>query len=94
MSWYIVHTPYRWPHLPSIGDINAIMRRLWAPNEISSVQHRRPILPFCVVWQNWKQLLRFPVLPHVSHEAVDLVLLLLCEPEDRLASAQLFGQVQ
>jgi protein-serine/threonine kinase len=30
--------------------------------------------------------LRFPALPRVSHEAVDLMQLLLCEPEDRLGS--------
>lgn len=35
---------------------------------------------------NWKQSLRFPSLPRVSHEAVDLMQQLLCEPEDRLGS--------
>ncbi|KAH9083902.1 kinase-like protein [Lactarius deliciosus] len=35
---------------------------------------------------NWKQSLRFPSLPPVSHEAVDLMQQLLCEPEDRLGS--------
>ncbi|KAI0000573.1 kinase-like protein [Russula vinacea] len=35
---------------------------------------------------NWKQSLRFPALPRVSHEAVDLMQQLLCEPEDRLGS--------
>ncbi|KAI0256317.1 hypothetical protein BJV78DRAFT_455348 [Lactifluus subvellereus] len=35
---------------------------------------------------NWKQTLRFPTLPRVSHEAVDLMQQLLCEPEDRLGS--------
>ncbi|KAH9978983.1 kinase-like domain-containing protein [Lactifluus volemus] len=35
---------------------------------------------------NWKQTLRFPSLPRASHEAVDLMQQLLCEPEDRLGS--------
>ncbi|KAI0268802.1 kinase-like protein [Gloeopeniophorella convolvens] len=35
---------------------------------------------------NWKQSLRFPSRPRVSHEAVDLMQQLLCEPEDRLGS--------
>ncbi|KZT70969.1 kinase-like protein [Daedalea quercina L-15889] len=35
---------------------------------------------------NWKQSLRFPSRPHVSHEGVNLMELLLCEPEDRLGS--------
>ncbi|KAN0130832.1 kinase-like protein [Lactarius tabidus] len=35
---------------------------------------------------NWKQSLRFPSLPRVSPEAVDLMQLLLCELEDRLGS--------
>jgi len=35
---------------------------------------------------NWKQSLRFPALPRVSHEAIDLMQQLLCEPEDRLGS--------
>ncbi len=35
---------------------------------------------------NWKQSLRFPALPCVSHEAVDLMQQLLCEPEYRLGS--------
>jgi len=35
---------------------------------------------------NWKQYLRFPSLPCVSHEAVDLMQQLLCEPEYRLGS--------
>ncbi|KAF8650451.1 hypothetical protein AX16_005253 [Volvariella volvacea WC 439] len=35
---------------------------------------------------NWKQHLRFPSRPHVSHDGVDLMQQLLCEPEDRLGS--------
>ena len=35
---------------------------------------------------NWKQSLRFPSRPRVSHEGVDLMQQLLCEPEDRLGS--------
>ncbi|KAF5380439.1 hypothetical protein D9615_004608 [Tricholomella constricta] len=35
---------------------------------------------------NWKQSLRFPSRPRVSHEGVSLMQLLLCEPEDRLGS--------
>ncbi|KAI0051243.1 kinase-like protein [Auriscalpium vulgare] len=35
---------------------------------------------------NWKQSLRFPSRPRVSHEGVDLMKQLLCEPEDRLGS--------
>lgn len=35
---------------------------------------------------NWKQSLRFPSRPKVSHEAVNLMEQLLCEPEDRLGS--------
>ncbi|CDO72532.1 hypothetical protein BN946_scf184983.g15 [Trametes cinnabarina] len=35
---------------------------------------------------NWKQSLRFPSRPRVSHEAVNLMEQLLCEPEDRLGS--------
>ena len=35
---------------------------------------------------NWKQSLRFPSRPRVSHEGVDLMEKLLCEPEDRLGS--------
>jgi protein-serine/threonine kinase len=43
-------------------------------------------------WQLWRKLLqwaqslRFPVLPRVSHEAVDIMQQLLCEREDRLGS--------
>lgn len=35
---------------------------------------------------NWKQSLRFPSRPKVSHAGVDLMQQLLCEPEDRLGS--------
>jgi len=35
---------------------------------------------------NWKQSLRFPSRPRVSHEGVDIMQQLLCEPEDRLGS--------
>lgn len=35
---------------------------------------------------NWKQSLKFPSRPRVSREAIDLMQLLLCEPEDRLGS--------
>lgn len=35
---------------------------------------------------NWKQSLRFPSRPRVSHEGVALMQQLLCEPEDRLGS--------
>ncbi|KAK7005676.1 kinase-like protein [Favolaschia claudopus] len=35
---------------------------------------------------NWKQSLRFPARPQVSHEGVNLMQQLLCEPEDRLGS--------
>ncbi|CCM01470.1 uncharacterized protein FIBRA_03524 [Fibroporia radiculosa] len=35
---------------------------------------------------NWRQSLRFPSRPRVSHEGVSLVEQLLCEPEDRLGS--------
>ncbi|KAF9482115.1 kinase-like protein [Pholiota conissans] len=35
---------------------------------------------------NWKQALRFPARPVVSHEAINLMQQLLCEPEDRLGS--------
>ncbi|THH14240.1 hypothetical protein EW146_g6067 [Bondarzewia mesenterica] len=35
---------------------------------------------------NWKQSLKFTSRPHVSHEGVDLMKQLLCEPEDRLGS--------
>ena len=35
---------------------------------------------------NWKQALRFPSRPRVSHEGVELMQRLLCEPEDRLGS--------
>ncbi|KAI0675335.1 kinase-like protein [Trametes maxima] len=35
---------------------------------------------------NWKQSLRFPSRPRVSHEAVNLMEQLLCEAEDRLGS--------
>ncbi|KAH9935291.1 kinase-like domain-containing protein [Fomitopsis serialis] len=35
---------------------------------------------------NWKQSLRFPSRPRVSHEGVSLMEQLLCEPEDRLGS--------
>ncbi|KAF5321788.1 hypothetical protein D9619_001986 [Psilocybe cf. subviscida] len=35
---------------------------------------------------NWKQSLRFPARPRVSHEGVELMRQLLCEPEDRLGS--------
>ncbi|KZT26729.1 kinase-like protein [Neolentinus lepideus HHB14362 ss-1] len=35
---------------------------------------------------NWRQSLRFPSRPRVSHEGVDLMQQLLCEPEDRLGS--------
>jgi len=35
---------------------------------------------------NWKKSLKFPSRPRVSHEAIDLMQQLLCEPEDRLGS--------
>jgi hypothetical protein len=35
---------------------------------------------------NWKQSLRFPPKPRVSHEGIDLMQQLLCEPEDRIGS--------
>ncbi|KAI0081239.1 kinase-like protein [Panus rudis PR-1116 ss-1] len=35
---------------------------------------------------NWKQSLRFPAKPRVSHEGINLMEQLLCEPEDRLGS--------
>ena len=35
---------------------------------------------------NWKQALRFPTRPAVSHEGINLMQQLLCEPEDRLGS--------
>ncbi|EJD52588.1 kinase-like protein [Auricularia subglabra TFB-10046 SS5] len=35
---------------------------------------------------NWRQSLRFPARPRVSHEGVSLMEALLCEPEDRLGS--------
>ncbi|KAF8160836.1 kinase-like protein [Crassisporium funariophilum] len=35
---------------------------------------------------NWRQSLRFPSRPRVSHEGVKLMQQLLCEPEDRLGS--------
>lgn len=35
---------------------------------------------------NWKQSLRFPARPRVSHEGIELMRQLLCEPEDRLGS--------
>jgi serine/threonine protein kinase len=35
---------------------------------------------------NWRQSLRFPARPRVSHEGVNLMEQLLCEPEDRLGS--------
>jgi len=35
---------------------------------------------------NWKQSLRFPSRPRVSHEGINLMEQLLCEPEDRLGS--------
>lgn len=35
---------------------------------------------------NWKHTLKFPSRPHVSHEGIDLMQQLLCEPEDRLGS--------
>ncbi|TFY54038.1 hypothetical protein EVG20_g9872 [Dentipellis fragilis] len=51
------------------------------PPFVSNTRHvtRQKIL-------NWKQSLRFPSRPHVSHEGVDLMQQLLCEPEDRLGS--------
>ncbi|KAI9572151.1 kinase-like domain-containing protein [Boletus coccyginus] len=35
---------------------------------------------------NWRQSLKFPTRPHVSHEGTSLMKALLCEPEDRLGS--------
>ncbi|KAF8639504.1 hypothetical protein AX17_001409 [Amanita inopinata Kibby_2008] len=35
---------------------------------------------------NWKQALRFPSRPSVSHEGINLMQQLLCEPEDRLGT--------
>ncbi|KAH0827531.1 hypothetical protein J3R83DRAFT_4250 [Lanmaoa asiatica] len=35
---------------------------------------------------NWRQSLKFPSRPHVSHEGISLMKALLCEPEDRLGS--------
>ncbi|KIJ18926.1 hypothetical protein PAXINDRAFT_175046 [Paxillus involutus ATCC 200175] len=35
---------------------------------------------------NWRQSLKFPSRPHVSHEGITLMKQLLCEPEDRLGS--------
>ncbi|KAF9222561.1 kinase-like protein [Gyrodon lividus] len=51
------------------------------PPFVSSSRHvtRQKIL-------NWKQSLKFPSRPHVSHEGISLMKQLLCEPEDRLGS--------
>ncbi|KAF7792401.1 hypothetical protein EIP86_003438 [Pleurotus ostreatoroseus] len=35
---------------------------------------------------NWRQSLKFPAKPRVSHDAINLMQQLLCEPEDRLGS--------
>ncbi|KAG8830423.1 hypothetical protein FRC18_008122 [Serendipita sp. 400] len=35
---------------------------------------------------NWKQSIKFPSKPKISHDGVDLIQQLLCEPEDRLGS--------
>ena len=35
---------------------------------------------------NWRKSLRFPATPRISHEGVNLIQQLLCEPEDRLGS--------
>lgn len=35
---------------------------------------------------NWRQSLRFPARPRVSHEGVNLMEQLLCEPDDRLGT--------
>jgi hypothetical protein len=35
---------------------------------------------------NWKQSIKFPARPKVSHEGINLMEQLLCEPEDRLGS--------
>ena len=35
---------------------------------------------------NWKQSLKFPSKPRVSHEGINLIQQFLCEPEDRLGS--------
>ncbi|KAF8488373.1 hypothetical protein F5888DRAFT_1753287, partial [Russula emetica] len=54
--------------------------RILYPPFVSNSRHvtRQKIL-------NWKQTLHFPALPRVSHDAVDLMQQLICEPEDRLA---------
>ncbi|KAF8628866.1 hypothetical protein AX15_003656 [Amanita polypyramis BW_CC] len=51
------------------------------PPFVSSSRHvtRQKIL-------NWKQSLKFPLRPRVSHEGTNLMQQLLCEPEDRLGS--------
>jgi len=51
------------------------------PPFVSSSRHvtRQKIL-------NWKQSLKFPSKPRVSHEGINLMQQLLCEPEDRLGS--------
>ncbi|KAF9244946.1 kinase-like domain-containing protein [Melanogaster broomeanus] len=51
------------------------------PPFVSSSRHvtRQKIL-------NWRQSLKFPSRPHVSHAGISLMKELLCEPEDRLGS--------
>ncbi|KAG8907437.1 hypothetical protein FRB99_004232 [Tulasnella sp. 403] len=51
------------------------------PPFVSSSRHvtRQKIL-------NWKQTLKFPPRPRVSHEGINLIEQLLCEPEDRIGS--------
>ncbi|KAG9006011.1 hypothetical protein FRB95_006459 [Tulasnella sp. JGI-2019a] len=51
------------------------------PPFVSSSRHitRQKIL-------NWKQSIKFPPRPRVSHEGVNLMQQLLCEPEDRIGS--------
>lgn len=51
---------------------------------LHALEHQRHVTRQKIL--NWKQSLRFPSRPRVSHEGVNLMEQLLCEPEDRLGS--------
>jgi hypothetical protein len=86
--------PVHFPQLPAVCQqlCKYFLTRTMIPDPVSSAQtHVLFALPSQrhVTRQkilNWKQSLRFPSRPRVSHEGVNLMEQLLCEPDDRLGS--------
>jgi len=74
------------PGAPVIPPLSAARS---APPNTFSIFNPTPLFQRHVTRQkilNWKQSLKFPSKPRVSHEGINLMQQLLCEPEDRLGS--------